>query len=556
MDILPFDCEIISYTRTVPLLREREGTPSKMSYQAFDDPNDETQFGLQVDRETFEPGWEDQPPPWNVGDRLDEFELEKLLGSGKSGFVYRAFDSNENKRVALKLLRPGSTDSLLRNKLGFRKMMSIDHPNLVRVNRIHHLGSFVALSMEEVEGVTFRQTQRELLRLEPAEAYDQLLRSLHQFAAGLAEMHRHGLVHRDIKPANLMIRSDGVAKIIDYGLVDPFQLNEIRYDPRGDIFGTPRYIAPEVYWRQQYLPSGDIFGLGISLLETLLLIQGDREEVPTELVRSRKDQGIDGQRISDALDDLPDSVPMIIRQTCRQMLSRDPADRPTAIGLVRVGCTPSAPVNLSLHQAIVGRQSEIAQLQSWVDGIFNGSVGRLHLSGPSGTGKSLLVEKVIEYIESKKWGQLFHAKCRIGEDLPMQAFDQIVDAVASRYMRGDREPLELDPVSVTILNSGFPVLSSVLKSRMDIPLAGPRAEFIDVVEAAVRMSAQLRLVGPLFLVIDDSQWADEESRSLLDRLSHAKEAEGVGVLTVSREADSHRLPAQNSLDLGPLSRLP
>ncbi len=523
-----------------------------MSLPSPHSSNQETELGLQTDRETRLPGSDDQPPPWKQGDRLNEFLLEQLLGQGTSGYVYRAFEARAGQRWALKLLRPNASDDLLRNKLGFRRMISVEHPNLVAVNRIHQLGPYVGLSMEEVPGETFGRARMTLQQMEPAQAYDRLLILLREFASGLAEMHRRGLIHRDMKPANMMVRSDGVAKIIDYGLVDLFELDEIQCTPRGYFFGTPRYIAPEVYWRQQYLPSGDIFGLGIVFLETLLSIQSNEDQPATELTRSKDNQSEDGQRISEAIDELPDSVPGIIRETCRQMLSRYPADRPTAIELSRLGRSQATAVALPAFDALVGRHREMEQIQSWAKGIFNGGVGRLHLSGPPGIGKSRLLKGAIEYIESKKWGQLFFARCSNREELPMQAMDQICDAIASRYLRGDREPLELDPVNVAILKAGFPVLSNVLKSRIDLVPHRTTRQSIDLLEALLRMAEQLRLVGPLFLVIDDSQWADLGSRNVLDRLSLEAGSAGLGIITVSRERDSHRIPAQLAIEIGPL----
>jgi serine/threonine protein kinase len=524
-----------------------------MSFEPLLDWNNETKVGVQAEHETNTRSVGLQPAPWNEGDRLYNFLLERLLGQGSSGFVYRAVDlDNDHKTVALKLLRPDSTDDLFRNRLGFRKMMSVHHPNLVRVNRIHQLGMHVALSMEEVDGLTFDQARLQLQQLDPPAAYDQLLSMLHQFASGLAAMHTRGLVHRDIKPGNMMIRNDGVAKIIDYGLVEQFRFEAVDCKPLGFIFGTPRYMAPEVYWSQRYLPSGDIFGLGIVFLETLLSIQTKANQSPTEFSRSTVNRREDRQRIRDAIDDLSASIPVIIRETCRQMLSKNPADRPTALELWRVGRADSMPVSLPISDPFIGRKNELKQIQGWVDNIFAGAPGRLHISGPSGIGKSRIIEEVIEYIESKHWGQLFYAKCRRGEDHPLQAFDQLSDAIADRYMQSDREPLEFDPLTVSFLKSAFPVLSNVITARIDVSQPGPVSIANDASEAAVRMSQQLRRIGPLFAVVDDSQWADLDSRNLLDQIANQAGDQGIGVITVSREPDTHRIPAQQSIEIGPL----
>ena len=189
-----------------------------------------------------------------------------------------------------------------------------------------------------------------------------------------------------------------------------------------------------------------------------------------------------------------------------------------------------------------------------MDEIFGGDVGRLHITGPSGIGKTRLVEETVKHIESKNWGQVFVARCRSREDQPLQAFDQLCDAITNRYMKGDREPLELDPVSAEILESIFPVLKSVMTCCMQLAPAGTTTERLDALEAAARMSVQLRIVGPLFLVIDDSQWADRDSLNALDRLQSALGEEGLGIVTVSRDVDDpQRVPASKYVQLQPLS---
>ncbi len=219
-----------------------------MSDDAFDifhDPSKETNFRWQREKETLGGSALHGPPPWNEGDQLHDFVLEKLLGRGSSGFVYRAMDVKTNRHCALKLLTDGSPDDLLRNKLGFRRMMSIEHPNLLRVDRIYQLGTHIALSMDEIEGATLKQALQDFKALEAKEAYQRLLVLLRDYASGLAMMHANGYIHRDIKPDNLMVDRDGRGRVIDYGLVDSFELDQETYGARGFLLGTPHYFAPK-----------------------------------------------------------------------------------------------------------------------------------------------------------------------------------------------------------------------------------------------------------------------------------------------------------------------
>lgn len=524
-----------------------------MSDDGFQDPNEETRCRLQGAKETLGASSSHDPPPWEVGEQLHEFVLQKLLGSGTSGFVYRAFDIRTSRCCALKLLKQGPPDDLLRNKLGFRRMMSLEHPNLLRVDRIYQLGSYIALSMEEIDGLTFTQAIEEFRSLDPDVAYARLMDLLRDIASGLAMMHSNGYIHRDIKPDNLMVDSDGVGHVIDYGLVDSFDLDQGSFGARGFLVGTPRYFAPEVIWGQRYLPAGDIFSLGIVMLDALRKIQQTTDRQPAGLERSETNRKADAARIHEAIEELHDSVPSVIRTACREMLAGHPADRPTAMELSRLGLPHSQRVLWPLEQPIIGRENELAEIEAWLSGVFEGNVGRLHLTGPSGIGKTRLIQEIVKFIDSKNWGQVFQAQCRVREDQPLQAFDQICDAITNRYLKGDREKIELDPVSSTILQNAFPVLKSVTRCCMQLAPAGTTTERLDALEAVARMADQLRLVGPLFLIIDDSQWADRDSLNVLDRLQSADDSGGLGIITVSSEShDPQRVPASKRIDLQPL----
>ncbi|TWU59870.1 Serine/threonine-protein kinase PknA [Rubripirellula tenax] len=500
-----------------------------------------------------------EEPPWSEGDEFGHFVLTRLLGRGSSGFVYRVFDTATRRRHALKILRLNNADLLMRNRLGFRRMTQIEHPNLLYVDRIHKVGEFTALAMEEIRGVTLSKAIEQLKRLPSDQAFCRLLDLMRDFAAGLATMHAAGLIHRDIKPLNLMVGDDGRGKVIDYGLVDTFDLASPTAEVGNHILGTPHYLAPEVICRQIYLPAGDIFALGVVMLEALQVITLESTDVAEDLrlggpgIERNSRSLIDAELILEALDDLSQHVPELIDQTCRQMLDRDPSERPTAHRLARLGLPPQAPT-FRAEKSLIGRDLQLTQVTNWIDSVFDGGVSRIHMTGPSGIGKTRLLEEAIEYIESKHWGQVFRGRCRQREDSAMQAFEQICDEIASRYDQGDREKLQLDPVSYEILVGIFPFLKNVMTCRMDYPtpVAGASTR-LNSLDAAARMSHQLRMVGPLFIVIDDSQWADQDSLNVLDRLRICGGDVGMGIITVSREAvDPQQLPADVTISLEPI----
>ena len=505
------------------------------------------------------------PAPWKDGDPLGQFVLETLLGSGSSAWVYRALDNETGKHCVLKILKPSNSEMLLRNRIGFRRMLTIDHPNLVKADRIYQIEGYTALRMKEVDGTTFAAGISKIATQDPEHAFDMLLTLLRDYATGLAVLHAYGLVHRDIKPHNLMIDENNRGVIIDYGLVDFFELNDRPTNSTGLFISTLRYAAPEAICNQRYLPAGDIFSLGLVMADSLRILakhaaspsayeraDGEDEE---QFQRSFQETSVDTELILENLGDLKLVVPDLIRDACTEMLDRHASERPTAMRLARLGLPPASQVPWIVEDPIFGRQKELHEIADWADGVFEGGISRLHITGPSGIGKTRLLTEVVNAIESRRWVQVFSAKCGAREDAPYQAFAQICDMIGHRYRREDREKMQLNPADANFLCQAFPVLTAVIH-RVDHFDPSPMQKLTreETLEAGAQMSEQLREMGPLFLIIDDVQWADRDSLNVLDRLQVATGKHGLGIITVSREPkDSQRRAANVTIPLQKLS---
>ncbi len=489
------------------------------------------------------------PPPWQHGQRLGDFQLELLLGQGSSGYVFRALDLVTRRRCALKILTPESSQDLRRNKLGFRRMMTIHHSSLMRVDLIHVLDGHVAMSMEEVHGDTLAKTLKRYKTLPPHVAFKRLLALARHYGGALAEMHAHALVHRDIKPQNLMVDSREIGRVIDYGLVgtcDP------ESDPNGFrhyLAGTPRYWSPEALRNQFYTPSGDVFSLGLVMLEALYAITGRQV-----WQRSEEDRDEDAQLISEAVDDLSQSIPHVLRDACLEMLQIKPEDRPSAQYISRLGLPTARSFVLHSGHQLFGRERELEEICDWLRTIYEGKIERLHIHGPSGIGKTRLIDEVERHLRALRWGQVFRANCRPREDEPLQAFDQIADEIANRYTSfNDREQLQVDVASAAILHQAFPVLKDVVHASLRLPPIASTVDRIDALEAVARLTVELRKVGPLILIIDDVQWADPDSLSILDRLQAAS-GEMLAIITVGRtRSTNQRKSPGRVLEIKPLS---
>ena len=215
------------------------------------------------------------------------FEVIELIGKGGMGHVYKAWDSILGDTVALKMIRADRMDSdveVLRLRREVQIARKVTHSNVCRLyDLIHHqdddgLG-FDLVSMEMLEGETLQAYCR---RRGPLPV-DEALAITRQIARGLHAAHHYGIVHRDLKPANIMLVPEARrlrAVITDFGLARQTTSNASQESitERGDVMGTPAYMAPEQITGDELSPATDIYSLGIVLYQMLtgkLPFQGD-----------------------------------------------------------------------------------------------------------------------------------------------------------------------------------------------------------------------------------------------------------------------------------------
>lgn len=196
---------------------------------------------------------------------FNNYELLELIGQGGMGSVFRAFDHNLQRAVALKVLRREvSANAEERAKLEqeARITASVNHPHVVRVYSFGEADGQFYLAMELVEKGSLDDLMAILNRVSET----QVLEIGMQIAAGLEAAAERGLIHRDVKPGNILFSDAHTTKIVDFGLARVF---EDEAEARGEIWGTPYYIAPE---RLNYEPEdfrSDIYSLGGTLFHAM-----------------------------------------------------------------------------------------------------------------------------------------------------------------------------------------------------------------------------------------------------------------------------------------------
>ncbi len=209
------------------------------------------------------------------GDTVERYVVDALLGAGGMGEVYEARDTRLGRKVALKLLRPDAADDADERMLReARAAAGFEHPNAVVVYDVGEAEGSRYIAMELIRGRSLRAFVGDA-----SVPLARRLRWLVDAARALAAAHRSGLVHRDVKPDNVMVRDDGVVKVLDFGIarrtgrVDPSAPTEAEAAPlptltaAGMIVGTPLYAAPEQLRSEPLDGRADQFAWGVTAYE-------------------------------------------------------------------------------------------------------------------------------------------------------------------------------------------------------------------------------------------------------------------------------------------------
>jgi eukaryotic-like serine/threonine-protein kinase len=230
-----------------------------------------------------------------VGELIGHYRIESLIGVGGMGEVYLARDERLGRKVALKLLPKSLTadeTQLSRFKTEARSASALNHPNILTVYEISAEGNRQFIATEFIEGITLRASlARGRINLPAA------LEIAVQVASALAAAHETGVVHRDIKPENIMLRPDGYAKVVDFGIAklieqrpasDHYEVGTtamLQTRP-GLVLGTGYYMSPEQARGQKVDARSDIWSLGVVLYEMVGGSPPFRGDTPSDCIAS------------------------------------------------------------------------------------------------------------------------------------------------------------------------------------------------------------------------------------------------------------------------------
>src|SRR6201984_1860341 len=260
-----------------------------------------------------------------VGELIGHYRIESLIGIGGMGEVYLARDERLGRKVALKLLPNRLTPDeaqLSRFKTEARSASALNHPNILTVYEIGAEGNRQFIATEFIEGVTLRASLAHgRVNLHAA------LEIAVQGASALAAAHEAGVVHRDIKPENIMLRPDGYAKVLDFGIAKLIEQRppSDRYEAEatavlqtrpGLVLGTGHYMSPEQTRGQQVDARSDIWSLGVVLYEMVGGNPPFRGETPSDCIASILTA--EPPPLSGVLPDVPLKLESILQKALRK----------------------------------------------------------------------------------------------------------------------------------------------------------------------------------------------------------------------------------------------
>ena len=198
--------------------------------------------------------------------QLDEYRIVSLLGQGGMARVYRGIDTRLERYVAIKVIdAPYRQDSsyIERFQREARVIAQLNHPNVVQLYRYGELDGFLYMVMQYIEGVDLGVILQGYQRDGDFMTPEEVVRIFREICLALDYIHSKGVIHRDIKPSNVMLDKDAHAILTDFGLS---LLTEV--GTRGEVFGSPHYIAPEqAISSANVTPQTDLYSVGVMLYQ-------------------------------------------------------------------------------------------------------------------------------------------------------------------------------------------------------------------------------------------------------------------------------------------------
>jgi serine/threonine protein kinase len=250
---------------------------------------------------------------------IDSYQITQLMGFGGMGAVYKAYDHQSKRWVALKIINPQlltQPDLIQQFRLEAEAATGLNHHNIAQLYYVGTYQNVPYYTMEFIEGKSFAEILKEKGRI----AGTSCLNYLYQICDGLEYCQYNGVIHRDIKPANLMISRDGIVKVVDFGLAMVLQEGS-RSQESDQILGTPKYISPEAGTTKILDHRSDIYSLGATFYHMMAGEPPFNASTPMELLQKHINEPLI------PLNEINPFVPELVSDIISKMLEKNPKQR-------------------------------------------------------------------------------------------------------------------------------------------------------------------------------------------------------------------------------------
>lgn len=244
------------------------------------------------------------------------YRLDQRIAKGGMGEVWRAYDLELSRAVAIKALRSdliNDRSRIARLRAEAHNSANLAHPNIAALFEYYEHDGIGFLVMEYVPSPSLAQ----IYKIEGRLPASRLIPILIQVARGLYVAHSHGVIHRDVKPANIMVSQSGEVKITDFGV--SYSANQAQITQAGMVVGTAQYISPEQAQGHQATPQSDIYSLGIVAYEGLAGYRPFTGATPVDIAAAQ---------VNDPVPPLPDDVNPRLAAYVMRLLEKEPRKRP------------------------------------------------------------------------------------------------------------------------------------------------------------------------------------------------------------------------------------
>ncbi|MEQ9504424.1 MAG: protein kinase [Deltaproteobacteria bacterium] len=505
---------------------------------------------------------------------IGPYEVVGTLGEGGMGVVYRGRHPDTGQQVALKTPKATASFALHSVRAEIAALARIEHPGIVRIIGHGSEGGLPWYAMELLEGQTWDDFNQELwnpgstdptaVRDDSAFDFDataqarpgevatfsrpkaakgrlkEVLTLARRLCTSLSVLHGHGFVHRDLKPANIFL-VDTRPVLTDLGIASRFRgaVGREKLEQAGKLVGTLRYMAPEQARGMHVDARADLYSLGTVLFETITGRLPFRCESVNDWMRRVLND------TPPAPSELVEGCPKGVDELIMGLLAKRPRDRighadDVARLLELLGAEqdelPGIETPAYLYRAeMAGRGDDLLVLEDVIKRAREGEGGMIFIGGESGVGKTFLASEAAHYATAQRLEVVIgeclpltvggHTRVDV-QGAPLHPIKPLLQRVADRARTADDEVADrlLVRSRAALLALYEPTLLTVPGvSGTSVPELPGESARLRLMEALYEtLAALIAEDGPIVLMIDDLQWADDLTLAFLDYLASGK----------------------------------